>query len=190
MERNLQELKKELLELLYEKSFILSSDSIFVLSSGKKSNYYIDCKKTTLSPKGAYLIGNIIFDKIKATNVDGIGGLTLGADPIALSVSLVSYINKHPIPAFVVRKEPKSHGTVRWIEGDLKPGGSVVVVDDVMTSGGSAMKAIKVLEDEGLKIMKVITLVDRKEGARKNIEGMGYELDAIFTVDDLMEISV
>lgn len=187
-ETNLEEFKRELLEILYSKSFILNSDSIFVLSSGRKSNYYIDCKKTTLNPKGAYLIGNIIFEKIKKIKIDGIGGLTLGADPIALSVSLISHINNHPIPAFVVRKEPKSHGTIRWIEGDLKAGGSVVVVDDVMTSGGSTMKAIKLLEEEGFKIAKVIALVDRNEGARKNIEGMGYELDTVFTVDDLMEI--
>lgn len=187
---DLEEIKKELLEILYKKSFILSSDSIFVLSSGRKSNYYIDCKKTTLSPKGAYLIGNIIFEKIKEMKIDGIGGLTLGADPIALSVSLISYINNHPIPAFVVRKEPKSHGTIRWIEGDIKPGGSVVVLDDVITSGSSTMRAIRLLEEEGFSVAKVIALVDRKEGARRNIERMGLELEALFTVDDLMEISV
>ena len=139
-------LKTRLLKLLYKKSFQQNPDPIFRLSSGRMSPSYINAKKTTLDPEGAYLIGKIIFRLIRGLRADGIGGLTLGADPIAEAVAVISYIEKKPIPAFIVRKEPKGHGTQAWLEGSLPAGARVVVLEDVVTTAASALKAIEKLK--------------------------------------------
>lgn len=180
--------QKELLHLLLQKSFKYSPDPIFTLTSGKKSCYYIDCKKTTLDPQGAFLIGQILFHRIKDLPAKGIGGLTLGADPIAVSVALTSAIYNQPISAFIIRKEPKKHGTQRWIEGNIPAGSKVIVVEDVVTTGGSTRKAIEILEKEGFKILQVITLVDRQEGGHENIAQMEHQLESLFTLKDLMQV--
>ena len=180
--------QEELLHLLYQKSFKYNPEPIFTLTSGKKSCYYVDCKKTTLDPQGAFLIGQVFFNHIKDLPVQGIGGLTLGADPIAISVALTSAIYNRPIPAFIIRKEPKKHGTQRWIEGDLPSRGGVVVVDDVVTTGGSTRKAIEALSGEGYHILSVLALVDREEGGREQIAQSGYELQSLFTLKDFMQL--
>jgi orotate phosphoribosyltransferase len=160
-----------------------------VLSSGLESDFYFDGKQTTLHAEGAYLTGRLFFEAIRdIKDVEGVGGLTLGADPIATATSVASYLAGRPIPAFIIRKEPKGHGTGAWLEGrkNFRPGSPVVIVEDVVTSGGSSLKAIKRAEEEGLLVLGVVTLVDREEGGRENIEKEGYWLKAIFTKTDIL----
>lgn len=180
-------MKKELIKLIFEKAFKYSEDPVFRLVSGKMSNYYFNCKAVTLHPEGMYLIGNIIFDMLQDSAVKGIGGLTLGADPIADAVAYTSYLKKNPIEAFVVRKNAKSHGTMQWIEGNIKTGDKVVIVDDVITTGKSTIEAINRSLEAGLDIARIITLVDRQEGGRENIEALGFSVDAIVTREEVME---
>ncbi|TSK08847.1 MAG: orotate phosphoribosyltransferase [Geobacter sp.] len=177
-----ERLKKIIIELSYEKRNV-------TLASGRQSDFYFDGKQTTLHPEGGYLTGKLFFDAIKdVEGVEGVGGLTLGADPIATSTSVVSFLEGKPVPAFIIRKEPKGHGTGAWLEGrkNLKPGSKVVIVEDVVTSGGSSIKAIKRAEEEGLKVLGVVTLVDREEGGRENIEAEGYWLKSIFTKAEIL----
>lgn len=181
-------MKKRLIELILEKAFQYSEEPIFKLVSGKMSNYYFNCKAVTLHPEGMFLIGNIIFDLIKDLNVKGIGGLTLGADPVAYAVSYTSYLKEAHIETFIVRKAPKSHGTMAWIEGNVKKGDEVVIVDDVITTGKSTIEAINRVKEEGLDIVKVIAFIDRQEGGREAIEALGYKLDVIITKDEVIEL--
>lgn len=188
-------LQQALLSLLFEKAFQYSDQPIFKLASGRTSRYYIDCKKVTLDPYGAYLVGRLIFDRIKALKPQGIGGLTLGADPIAQAVSLISYLHRQPIPAFVIRKAPKDHGSSAlcggsggWIEGDLRKGSRVIVVDDVVTTGGSTLKAIERLKAHGCRILKVLAVVDRHEGGTEAIAAQGLKLEPLLAIDDLLSL--
>jgi len=151
-----------------------------ILASGKESDRYFEGEKVALSPEGAYLIGKAIFEDIlRDTDVDYIGGLATGAYPIATAVSLISYMQGKPIPSFVVREELKTHGTMRKIEGHLKEGSKVAIVDDVITTGGSIDKAIEAVEQAGCKVVKVIVLVDRKEGGSDKLRQRGYDFRAI-----------
>jgi orotate phosphoribosyltransferase len=175
-------LKQIIIELSYEKRNV-------TLASGRQSDFYFDGKQTTLHPEGGYLTGKLFFEAIRdVEGVEGVGGLTLGADPIATATSVVSFLEGKPVPGFIIRKEPKGHGTGAWLEGrkNLKPGAKVVIVEDVVTSGGSSMKAIKRAEEEGLKVLGVVTLVDREEGGRENIEKEGYWLKSIFTKSEIL----
>ena len=180
-------MKKRLIELIVEKAFKYSEEPVFKLVSGRMSNYYFNCKAITLFPEGMYLIGNIIFDLIRDLNIKGIGGLTLGADPIADAVAYTSYLKKKSIEAFVVRKSAKSHGTMQWIEGNITSGDSVVIVDDVITTGKSTIEAITRAKEAGLEIVKVIALIDRQEGGREAIKALGYDVEAIVTREEVME---
>ncbi len=186
-------MRERLIQLIYKKAFKYSEEPIFKLVSGRMSNYYFNCKAVTLNPEGMYLIGNIIFDMIKGLDVKAIGGLTLGADPIANAVAYTSYLKGKPIEAFVVRKNAKSHGTMQWIEGNVNEGDRVVIVDDVITTGKSTIEAITKAKDAGLKIVKVIALVDRQEGGYENIVEtlkdikVDYRLvESVITRDDVM----
>jgi orotate phosphoribosyltransferase len=170
-------LKEELKQLLFETGAVKTGD--FILSSGKHSNLYIDCRKVTLHPRGARLIAGIILEKIKGLKIDAIGGLTLGADPITSSVVTLS-----DIPGFIVRKKEKEHGTRQKIEGLLAPGWKVLVVEDVATSGASALQAIEAVEAAGAKVMKVIAVVDREEGAAEVLKS--YSFDPIFKKSELV----
>jgi orotate phosphoribosyltransferase len=181
-------MKNRLIELIIEKAFKYNEEPVFKLVSGRMSNYYFNCKAVTLHPEGMYLIGNLIFELIKDIDIKGIGGLTLGADPIAYAVAYTSLQKGIPIEAFVVRKTPKSHGTMLWIEGNIKPGDRVVIVDDVITTGKSTIEAINRAREEGLEIVKVIVLIDRQEGGREAVETSGYKLDSIITKDEVMEL--
>lgn len=177
-----QKLKKIILEKSYEKRKV-------TLSSGVESNFYFDGKQTTLHPEGAYLTGRLFLEALNGMeDIDGVGGMTLGADPIATAVSVVSFLEGRPVPAFIIRKEPKGHGTGAWLEGrkNLKEGARVVIVEDVVTSGGSSLKAILRAEEEGLTVLGVVTLVDREEGGRENIEKAGYWLKSVFTKSDIL----
>jgi len=181
------DMKNRLIELIIEKAFKYSEEPIFKLVSGRTSNYYFNCKAVTLYPEGMYHIGSIIFDLIKDLDVKGVGGLTLGADPIAYAVAYTSYLRKKPIDAFVVRKTPKTHGTMQWIEGNIKSGDRIVIVDDVITTGKSTIEAITRAKEAGLEIARVIALIDRQEGGREAVEKSGYKLDAIITREEVME---
>ncbi len=179
---NREALKKIILAKSYEKKTV-------TLSSGIESDFYFDGKQTTLHPEGSYLTGKLFLEALNdIPDVEGVGGLTLGADPIATALSLVSFLEERPIPAFIIRKEPKGHGTGAWLEGrnNLRSGARVVIVEDVVTSGGSSLKAIRRAEEEGMEVLGVITLVDREEGGRENIEKEGYWLKAIFTKSELL----
>lgn len=181
-------MKQRLAEIILERSFKYRDDPPFTLASGKTSNYYFNCKPTTLDPEGMYLIGNIIFEMLSDSDVDAAGGLTLGADPIANALSLISYEKGKPIKSFVVRKDIKGHGTKSAIEGDIHPGEKVVIIDDVITTGGSTITAIEIAKDAGLVINRVIALIDREEGGRENIEKHIKRVDAILTRSEIMDI--
>ncbi len=180
--------KQRLLELIkllsYEKREV-------TLTSGKKSSYYIDGKQTTLDPEGVSLVGELFTDIIKKEFGDakGVGGITLGADPIISSAMVIGYIKGLRLKGFIVRKEPKGHGTGAWIEGlkGFQPGDPVVIVEDVVTTGGSAIKAVERAQDAGLRVLGIIAIVDRLEGGRELIESKGYRLFTLFTKANLGE---
>ena len=180
-------LRERLKDLVIEKAFRYSETPSFKLVSGKMSNYYFNCKAVTLHPEGMYLTGNILYDLIKDSGITGIGGLTLGADPIACAVAYTSYAKGTPFEAFVVRKTPKSHGTMQWIEGNIVQGDRVAIVDDVITTGKSTIEAAGRAQEAGLKIVKVISLIDRQEGGREAIEALGFPFVAIITREEVME---
>lgn len=177
-------LKAELIQVIKEKSLITGVTR--VLTSGRTSTYYIDAKMTTLDPKGAQITARLILDVLKEFEVDAIGGYTLGADPIVGAVAALSVDTGRPLPAFIVRKEPKKHGERKMIEGPFKPGWRVVIVDDVVTTGGSTLKACQAVEDEGGKVVLALALVDRLEGGKKNIEEKGYKFVSLITRDELL----
>lgn len=176
--------------MIKERSFMRSHERIFRLSSGKMSNFYFDLKKTTYSPEGLYLVGNLVFDRIKEIGLKpkAIGGLTMGADPIAAATSYTSYLRSEPIEAMVIRKEPKGHGTGNQVEGYVRPGDDVIIVDDVITTGGSTIKAIEAAVAAGLRVLAVIVILDRCEcDGRQNIERLGYPVYPILTIRDFIQ---
>jgi orotate phosphoribosyltransferase len=185
----LAESKAELLKLLIEKSVCFGS---FTLVSGAQSDLYVDSKLTTLDPRGATLVGRVGWAMVKETaqtrgiQVQAIGGLTMGADPIALSIGIASHLADptRALQTFSVRKSPKAHGRNKLIEGNFTAGETVVVVDDVITTGGSTIKAIDAVEAAGGHVAFVLVLVDREEGGRRNIEQRGVPVVAIFTRSD------
>ncbi len=182
MEKNIEELKKKLLALLKKNALKRGS---FTLSSGRISNYYLDARIITLSAEGAFLAASIILELIKDKKVEAVGGPTLGADPIVGAVACLSYINRTPIQAFIVRKNAKEHGTGRQIEGpELKKGSRVILVDDVATTGKALIEAKQALDKIGVQVEQVIVIVDRDEGARENLAKAGLELKSIFKTED------
>ena len=178
---DISDMRAELLSLVKEKSY---EQREVTLASGRKSDFYVDGKQTSLHPRGAYLAGRLFFELLgKFGEVDAVGGPTLGADPLVTSIALVSSLEGEPIPAFIVRKEPKGHGTRRWIEGrkNLPEKAKVVVVEDVVTTGGSGLVAVDRIEEEGFEVVGMMALVDREEGAREAIEERGLPFMALFT---------
>ncbi|KXZ59301.1 orotate phosphoribosyltransferase [Microbacterium sp. AG790] len=157
----------------------------FTLSSGKKATYYVDMRKLTLDHRAAPAIGRLVLDAVRDLEVDAVGGLTLGADPIANAVMHASVAAGTPVDAFVVRKEPKDHGRGRQIEGAEVAGKRVVIVEDTSTTGGSPLKAAEVVAAAGAEIVAVVTVVDRKTGAQAAVEAAGYEWRSIIDLDDL-----
>ena len=152
------------------------------------SNYYINCKTTTWDPEAMLLIGHLFYHKVKPFHIRAIGGLTLGADPIAFATAMVSGMQDDAINAFVVRKKAKEHGLMKWIEGNVREGDKVIIVDDVVTTGQSTIDAIDRARESHLHVMKAIALVDRQEGGRENIEKKGILFESIYTRDDLMQL--
>jgi len=166
----------------------------FVLASGARSAYYIDCRLTTLDPEGAWLVGEVMHSIIRAEatalglQINSVGGLTMGADPIALAVGMYSFSanDTPPLRPFVVRKSPKAHGQAKLIEGNFKAGDLVVVLDDVVTRGESSISAINAVVQEGGRVGFVAVLVDRQEGGRQKIESMGYRVVSAFQRHELV----
>jgi orotate phosphoribosyltransferase len=181
-------LRSRLLELLRERSLKLGR---FTLTSGQTSHYYFDSKLTTLHPEGAYLTARLLLEEIRARKVEAqaIGGLTLGADPVVSAVAAVSWAERGryaPLAAFIVRKEPKKHGTQRYIEGfEAQPGTRVIIVDDVCTTGGSTLKAIAGAEEAGLVVAAVFCVVDREQGGREALAR--YPFYSLFTARELLD---
>lgn len=180
-------MKHELIELICQKSFKYSDTPAFKLASGKMSRFYINCKPVVLSPRGMFLVGHLVFDAVKDLEIKGIGGLTFGADPIAVATSFASELHKQPIKAFSIRKNQKEHGIIKWVEGDMNPGDRVVILEDVVTTGGSTIKAIERARVEGLDVVKVVTLIDRQEGGLENIREYVKDVSSIISRDELME---
>jgi orotate phosphoribosyltransferase len=158
----------------------------FILTSGKESNYYFDGKQVTLHPEGAYLLAKIIIEKIRGDQIQAIGGPTIGADPIVGSLAAVAYQEGFPVKLFIIRKSAKEHGTKKLIEGpELCSGERVVIVEDVMTTGASIIRAIDAVREAGCRVVKVIPLVDRLEGGTEKIQSLGITVDPVFTIRDL-----
>lgn len=179
--------RDELLALLIRRSFVHRPDRPFHLSSGRTSPYYIDGKKTTLDPRGALLTGRLVFERLRGRGLQAVGGLTLGADPIALAVAMTSAQAGEPIRAFIVRKEPKGHGTDNWIEGGLDPGSTVAVVEDVVTSGRSVCLAIERAKAAGHQVAAVVAVVDREEGgAEAVVNASGLPLETLYRLRDFV----
>ncbi len=178
--------EKRLLALLRERSY---EDREVTLTSGRKSPYYVDGKQTTLHPEGATLTGELFYEKIRSfdVEVDAVGGPTLGADPIVTAVIIASYRRRDPIPGFIIRKAPKKHGTMQWIEGvkSLRPGASVVLVEDVMTTGGSLLKAVEIVRELGYTVALAGVLLDRLEGGGAALEAASVPFFSLFTIKDV-----
>ena len=169
-------------ELIREKSLKFGD---FTLVSGKKAKYYLDGKQVTLDPVGSMLIGEGILDIMaKGELPDAVGGMSIGADPITSAVVTMSAVRETPIRGFMVRKESKGHGTNQYIEGPVKKGDKVVVVEDVVTTGGSSLKAIERIEEFGMKVEAVIAIIDRMEGGREAFTGRGYRFESLLTIED------
>lgn len=183
----MQEIRQRLIELFRQKSLLIGR---FTLVSGMTSNYYFDSKRTTLDPEGAYLSARLILDKMKELGVkaDAIGGLTLGADPIVSAVSAVSFAERsryRPLPAFIVRKDAKQHGTQRYTEGfSGLPGSRVVIIDDVCTTGESTMKAVERAEDCGYLVVAVMCLIDREQGGAERLRN--YRFISLISSNELL----
>ncbi|SMC21196.1 orotate phosphoribosyltransferase [Desulfacinum hydrothermale DSM 13146] len=181
----LQRLKEKILQ----QAFQYSETPSFRLVSGAFSRFYFNCKRVTLDPEGQYLIGHLIHERIRELEVQGIGGLTLGADPIANAVAYTSWLKGRPIQSFVVRKAQKDHGVAARVEGNVRPGDRVVVVDDVITTGGSTLQAIAACREAGLQVVRVVVLVDRQEmNGRENILREVDTVDALVVRDDIMAL--
>ena len=178
-------LKTELIEMLCNRSFKYSDQPVFKLVSGRMSRFYVNCKPTTLSARGLFLTGSLVFEALSDLEIKGVGGLTFGADPIA--AALISEVRRRPFNAFSIRKTPKDHGISVWIEGDMKPGDRVAIIDDVVTTGGSTIQAIERARSEGLDVRRVIALVDRQEGGVENIRSYVEDVRAIVSRDELVE---
>jgi len=165
----------------------------FTLTSGRTSDFYIDGKQTTLLAEGAYLCGKLLYELIAAEKqpITAVGGMTLGADPLVTAVAIASYLANNPIPAFIVRKEAKGHGTGNFIEGlsNMSAGGLVALVEDVVTTGGTLLKVIERVRAAGFETGLIVTIVDRQEGGAEALAAAGFPLKALFTRAELMETS-
>jgi orotate phosphoribosyltransferase len=177
--------RERLLRIIKAQSLLTGAQ--FTLASGQRSGFFFDMKKTMFHPEGAALIGDIIFEMIAGdTDVDYIGGLEIGAIPMAVSVAARSWPDR-PINAFFVRKAAKDHGAINLIDGQFRPNAKVILFEDVTTTGGSVMKAVRAVRDQGCTVKKILTIVDRGEGATANLKKENLELAAIFTMDDFRD---
>jgi len=179
---NAADARNRLRELVNQKAVIRGD---FILASGAKSNYYIDGKFISLTSEGLAYFARVVLDMMKGDDLDIVGGMTLGADPIIGAVVAMSHIVGNPVDGIIVRKEAKDHGRGKQIEGPVADGAKVLIIEDVVTTGGSSIRAIEAVEKAGGKVERVICLVDRLAGGRENFESKGYRFDPIFTIEDL-----
>ena len=178
--------RDRLKEILVARSVRLGD---FTLASGARSSYYVDARRSTMSAEGQFLTGRVALAALEASGLrpTHVGGLTMGADPVSYALARESFVAGRPMDGFSVRKQAKEHGTGQRIEGGLPPDARCLVVEDSMTSGGSALKAIEALEEFGAAVLGVLTLVDREEGGRERLAEAGYPLVAVFTGRELLE---
>lgn len=182
-------MKKRLAHLLVKLSY---KEGDFTLTSGRKSDYYFDGKQTALHPEGAYLIGHLFNAMLSEdASITAVGGLTLGADPLVSATSVISYQINRPLPAFIVRKNSKGHGTNQYLEGlaNLVPGQPVAMLEDVVTTGGSLLTACERVREAGFPIVMLCTLLDREEGGNEAIANAGYTLRSLFRRKELLALA-
>jgi orotate phosphoribosyltransferase len=181
---SLEELRQILLDLLCTKAY---KEGDFTLSSGQKSSYYINGKLVTLDPVGAIALGRLLLQDL-APQTSAVAGLTLGADPMVSAISMMSAFEGIPIPGLIIRKEAKGHGTQAYIEGPLPTMGSTIaVIEDVVTTGQSALKAVNRLQDAGYQVSQVLALVDREQGGAALYQSAGLDFKALFAIPDLQQ---
>ena len=184
MNTEINSIRSDLLDLIVKNAY---QEGDFVLSSGQKSSYYINCKQVTLTAQGALAVGRLLL-AILPQDTQAVAGLTLGADPIVTAVSVVSALENRPIPALIVRKQPKGHGTKAYIEGVTLPSeAKVVVLEDVVTTGRSAMLAVERLRDASYQVEEIISLVDREQGGAEFYQSEGLQFQAIFSIREIQE---
>ncbi len=176
--------KQELLGLVRKLCY---KEGRFTLTSGKESSFYVDSKNVTLHPQGMSLITTCAWRLLNSKKYAAVGGPTLGADPLCTGLSLSAYSAGHVLPAFIIRKEPKKHGTSKWIEGqdNIKPGSEVLIIEDVVTTGGSSVKAIERVREAGFKVTDLLTVIDRDEGGREALKGVGVTLHALLHISEI-----
>lgn len=185
--KEIKGLKVRLAKLLMQKSYLAGD---VTLTSGRKSTYYFDCKQTALHPEGCYLLGKILLDAI-TLEAQGVGGMTLGADPLVSAVTLASYLENRALPGFIIRKKPKGHGTKSYLEGmaNFSSGQKIALLEDVVTTGGTLLQACQRVKEAGLEIVQVICVLDREEGGKENLESQSYKLQSLFTKQKLFEFA-
>ena len=177
-------LRDILLDLIVKYAYV---EGDFTLSSGAKSSYYINCKQVTLRAEGALALGRLLL-QLLSDRVTAVAGLTLGADPMVSAVSVVSAYEDRPLPALIIRKQPKGHGTKAYIEGpSLAPGSNIVVLEDVVTTGGSALTAVERLQDAGYRVTQILSLVDREQGGSQLYQSKGIEFKALFSIKEIQQ---
>ena len=188
MQQSILEIKRRLARLLVEKSY---REGDFVLASGRRSDYYFDCRVTALHAEGSWLIGTLFNDLLKDVPVVGVGGMTMGAVPLVSATTAISHELGRPLNGLLVRKEAKDHGTGQFVEGlgNFKPGDKVAMLEDVVTTGGSLLKACDRVRAAGLDIVAVCCILDREEGGREKLKEAGYELHSLFTRKELVEMA-
>lgn len=181
-------MKKRLARILVERSYM---EGDFTLASGKKSDYYFDCRQTSLHPEGAWLIGSLFNEMLNDLPVKAVAGMTMGADPLISATSVVSHLNGRALAGLIVRKAIKEHGTGRYIEGlaNVEKGDMVAMLEDVVSTGGSVLQACGRVRDAGLGIAAICCVLDRGEGGRETLQEAGYEVRAIFTRPELVSLA-
>jgi orotate phosphoribosyltransferase len=187
---DIMKLKSRLAKILYAKSYL---EGDFTLTSGRKSDYNFDCRQSSLHPEGAWIIGRLFVDMLRGMHVGAVAGMTMGADPLVTATSLAAYAEGMFLPALIVRKEVKAHGTARAVEGlaNVADGSPVVVLEDVVSTGGSVLKACKRVEEAGLVVAAVFCILDREEpGAAETFAASGYSLRSIFTRPELVSLAL
>ena len=181
-DREWERLRELIIDRSYERKRV-------ILTSGMESDFYIDGKQTSLDPEGAYLIGRLFLRQLQSAGppVAAVGGMTLGADPLVSAVAVVSHLQGTPLPAFIIRKEPKGHGTGQWIEGkkNIPPGAPVAILEDVVTTGGTTLRSVERVREEGFRVVRILALVDREEGGSETIARAGFALEPLFRRSDL-----
>ncbi len=178
-------MKERLKRILLARSVI--TGRTFTLASGKTSDFYCDARLTTLDPEGCTLCGGLFLEMLRNYEVQAVGGYSIGADPIVSSIAVLSFQQGRPLPAFIIRKQEKTHGTGRLIEGNFPDGGRVALFEDVVTSGGSILKGVEAVAARQGTVAVIMALLDRQEGGREAIEAAGIEFRSIFTREELLK---